>query len=152
MRRKEREITERTAMEEILHRAPVCRLALSVEDQPYVIPLCFGYRDGNLYFHCALEGMKLDMVRKNNRVCFECDVDHELVTSESPCEWGMRGRSVVGFGKVSLIEAPEAKREALGVIMEHYGAKGPFSYKEKGFEKALILKVEIGSMTGKKIG
>jgi hypothetical protein len=36
--------------------------------------------------------------------------------------------------------------------MEHYGAKGPFSYKEKGFEKALIMKVEIESMTGKKIG
>jgi nitroimidazol reductase NimA-like FMN-containing flavoprotein (pyridoxamine 5'-phosphate oxidase superfamily) len=152
MRRKEKEITERKGIEEIIQRAQVCRLAMAVDDQPYIIPLCFGYRDGQLYFHCAQEGMKLDMVRKNNRVCFECDLDHELVLSGSPCEWGMKGRSVVGFGKVSLIEAPEAKREALDVIMEHYGAKGPFSYKEKGFEKALIMKVEIERMTGKKIG
>jgi nitroimidazol reductase NimA-like FMN-containing flavoprotein (pyridoxamine 5'-phosphate oxidase superfamily) len=152
MRRKEREIAEKEGMEAIIRRASVCRLAMSVDDQPYVIPLCFGYRDGQLFFHCAQEGMKLDMLRKNNRVCFECDVDHELVVSESPCEWGMKGCSVVGFGKVSLIEEPEAKRDALDVIMEHYGAKGPFSYKEKGFQKALIMKVEIERMTGKKIG
>jgi nitroimidazol reductase NimA-like FMN-containing flavoprotein (pyridoxamine 5'-phosphate oxidase superfamily) len=152
MRRKEREITEAGAMEEIIRSAQVCRLAMSVDDQPYVVPLCFGYSDGCLYFHCAREGMKLDMVRKNERVCFECDVDHDLVMSESPCEWGMKGRSVVGFGRASLIEAPEAKREALDVIMEHYRAKGPFSYKEKGFEKALIIKVEIDKMTGKKMG
>ena len=151
MRRKEREITEKRVIEEILRDAKVCRLAMSVDDQPYMVPLCFGYSHGNLYFHCAREGMKLDMVRKNNKVCFECDVDHELITSVSPCEWGMKGRSVVGFGEVSLLEAPEAKREALGVIMEHYGAKGPFSYKEKGFEKALIMKVEIESMTGKRL-
>jgi nitroimidazol reductase NimA-like FMN-containing flavoprotein (pyridoxamine 5'-phosphate oxidase superfamily) len=117
MRRKEREITEVGAMEEIIRSAQVCRLAMSVDDQPYVVPLCFGYSDGCLYFHCAREGMKLDMVRKNERVCFECDVDHDLVMSESPCEWGMKGRSVVGFGRASLIEAPEAKREALDVIM-----------------------------------
>jgi nitroimidazol reductase NimA-like FMN-containing flavoprotein (pyridoxamine 5'-phosphate oxidase superfamily) len=152
MRRKEKEITKKSAMEEILHRAPLCRLAMSVDDQPYVIPLCFGYRDGNLYFHCAQQGAKLDMVRRNDRVCFECDVDHELVVSESPCEWGMKGSSVVGFGRVSLIETPEAKREALDLIMEHYGAKGPFSYKEKGVEKALIMKLEIERMTGKKLG
>jgi nitroimidazol reductase NimA-like FMN-containing flavoprotein (pyridoxamine 5'-phosphate oxidase superfamily) len=152
MRRKEREITEKSMLEEIIHRAQVCRLAMSVDDRPYVIPLCFGYKDGNLYFHCAREGMKLDMVRKNNNVCFECDVDHELVVSESPCEWGIKGRSVVGFGKISLIEEPEAKRDALDVIMEHYGGKGPFLYKEKGFEKALIMKVKIERMTGKKVG
>lgn len=152
MRRKEREITESSVLEEILGRALLCRLAMSVEDRPYVIPLCFGYRQGILYIHGAQEGMKIDMVRKNNRVCFECDVDQELVRSESACEWGMKGLSVVGFGKVTLIDDPEEKRDALGVIMEHYGAKGPFSYKEKGFEKTLILRVEIESMTGKKIG
>ena len=152
MRRKEREITEKKALEDIIRRAPLCRLAMSADDQPYVIPLCFGYREGQLYFHCAQEGMKVDMVKKNSRVCFECDVDHELVVSESPCEWGMKGRSVVGFGKASLIETAEGKREALDLIMEHYGAKGPFAYKEKGFEKALIIKVRIDTMTGKKLG
>lgn len=152
MRRKERELTEKQVLEDIIRRSPVCRLAMSVDDQPYVIPLCFGYRDGELYFHCAREGLKIDMVKKNSRVCFECDVDHELVVSESPCDWGMKGQSVVGIGRVSLIETGEEKQKALDLIMEHYGARGPFEYKEKGFEKVLILKVRIETMTGKKIG
>ena len=150
MRRKEKEIAEREVLEEILHKAPVCHLAVSDNDQPYVVPLNFGYKDYALYFHCAQEGKKLDILKKNNRVCFEVDVDHELVKGESACEWGMKGRSVVGIGKAYLIDDTAGKQQALEIIMKHYGAQEPFSYKEKGFEKALIIKVEIESMTGKK--
>jgi uncharacterized protein len=150
MRRKEKEIAEREVLEEILHKASVCHLAMSDKDQPYIVPLNFGYNDNALYFHCAQEGKKLDILKKNNRVCFEVDVDHELVQGESACEWGMKGRSVVGIGKACLIDDAAGKQQALDIIMKHYGAKEPFSYKEKGFEKALIIKVEIESMSGKK--
>jgi len=150
MRRKEKEIAEREVLEEILHKAPVCHLAMSDRDQPYVVPLNFGYHDNALYFHCAREGRKLDILRKNNRVCFEVDVDHELVKGESACEWGMKGKSVVGIGKAFLIDDAVGKQQALDIIMKHYGAQEPFSYKAKGFEKALIIKVEIESMSGKK--
>lgn len=152
MRRKEREITDHTTLEEILHKAWICRLGMSADDQPYVIPLCFGYRDGTLYVHCAQEGLKIDMLKKNNRVCFEVDGDHELIRGESACEWGMKGRSVVGFGRAHLINDPEGKTRALDAIMEHYGAKRPFAYKDKGFEKALVIKVVIERLTGKKVG
>ena len=152
MRRKEKEIKEKTGLEEIIKRALVCRLAMSVDNQPYVVPLCFGYRDGRLYIHCAGEGLKLDMLRKNSRVCFEFDVDQALVTSGNACEWGIKGQSIVGFGRAFLMDDPESKREALDLIMEHYGAKGPFSYKETAFRKALIIRIEIESMTGKKLG
>jgi nitroimidazol reductase NimA-like FMN-containing flavoprotein (pyridoxamine 5'-phosphate oxidase superfamily) len=152
MRRKEREITEKGRIEEILRRSVVCRLAMSVDDQPYLVPLCFGYKDGNLYFHCAREGMKVDMLNKNNKVCFECDIDHEVVRSDTACEWAMKGLSVIGLGRAYLLDSPEAKREALDLIMEHYGGEEPFFYKEKGFHKSLIIKVEIESMTGKKLG
>ena len=151
MRRKEKEITEREVLDEVLHMAPICRLAMSDNDQPYVIPLNFGYEDNALYFHCAREGKKLDILRKNNRVCFELDVDHELVKGESGCEWGMKGRSVVGIGKAFLINDTVGKQRAFDIIMKHYGAPAPFSYKERGLEKALVIKVEIESMTGKRI-
>lgn len=152
MRRKEREIRDPAALVEILHRAWVCRLAMSADDQPYVLPLCFGYRDRTLYIHCAQEGLKIDVLKKNNRVCFEVDGDHELVRGDSSCEWGMKGRSVIGFGRAHLISDPDGKSRALDVIMDHYGAKPPFSYKEKGFEKTLIIKVDIETMTGKTLG
>jgi uncharacterized protein len=151
MRRKEKEIAHREPLEEVLQKALICRLAMSDNDQPYVIPLNFGYEDNTLYFHCAREGKKLDILRKNSRICFEVDIDHELVKGESACEWGMKGRSVVGIGKAFLINDMAGKQKALDIIMKHYGAPGPFSYKEKGVEKVLIIKVEIESMTGKKI-
>jgi hypothetical protein len=152
MRRKEKEITERMPVDDILHKALICRLAMCDGGQPYVIPLNFGYDGKALYFHCAREGKKLDILKKNNRVCFEVDVDHEVVKGESPCDWSMKAKSVIGFGTAVLLEAPEEKRKALDIIMAHYGAEPPFSYKEKGFEKALAFKVAIESMTGKKIG
>jgi nitroimidazol reductase NimA-like FMN-containing flavoprotein (pyridoxamine 5'-phosphate oxidase superfamily) len=151
MRRKEREIAGREVLEKVLHKAPICHLAMSDNDQPYVIPLNFGYEDNALYFHCAQEGKKLDILGRNNRICFEVDIDHELVKGENACEWGMKGRSVVGIGRARLINDAVGKRQALDIIMKHYGAPEPFSYKEKGFEKALIIKVEIESMTGKKL-
>ncbi len=132
MRRKEKEITEKAEIEQILRGAMVCRLAMSVDDQPYMVPLCFGYKDGNLYSHCAREGMKLEFLEKNNKVCFECDMGHEVVRSDRPCEWGMKGLSVIGFGRAHLLDTPEAKREALGLIMEHYGGKRTLPLQREG--------------------
>ena len=46
----------------------------------------FGYVGGiekRLYFHCANEGRKLDMIGKNNYVCFEMDSDHRLIEGKS---------------------------------------------------------------------
>ena len=152
MRRKEKEITHRADLESIIMRSQVCRLALSEGDQPYLVPLCFGYKDNALYFHSAREGRKVDILRRNNKVCFELDIDHELVKAEKACEWGMKYRSVIGFGKAFFLDEPQSKRTALDIIMEHYSGKGPFSYAEKGFEKSLIIKIEIEFMTGKKSG
>jgi len=56
MRRREKQITDTKQMEQILAQAQVCRLAMVDKGHPYVVPLNFGYRDGALYFHSALEG------------------------------------------------------------------------------------------------
>jgi len=118
MLRKDKEITDIMSIEEIINKAKVCRLALSLDDTPYVVPVCFGYSAETIYFHSAKEGKKVDIIKKNKRVCFEFDIDHELVESEKACNWGMNFRSVIGFGKASFIENIEEKQEALGIIMQ----------------------------------
>ena len=144
-------MTDVKAIEEIIEKALLCRLAMTRGDQPYLVPLCFGYREKALFFHCAQEGMKLDILKENDKVCFEMEIDCELIRGESVCEWGVKGRSVVGFGEASLVEDPASKRKALDIIMQHYGAKRPFAYKEKGLEKAAIIRVDIHGMSGKKL-
>lgn len=149
MRRKEKQITEKNEIEFIIRKSTVCRLGLADAGRPYIVPLCFGYRDNALYFHSAGEGQKIEILKKNNQVCFEFDADCELRTGKTACAWGMRYRSVIGFGTATLIEDPAQKREALDIIMMQY-AVGPFEYSQKSFDRALAIKVDISEMTGKK--
>jgi len=64
MRRREKQITDRSQIEAIIARSQVCRLALSDGGQPYIVPLCFGYRRSRLYFHSAAAGRKIDILRR----------------------------------------------------------------------------------------
>jgi hypothetical protein len=151
MRRKDKEIKDIAAIEDILSKALVCRLGLCENNQPYVVPLCFGYKDNTLYLHCAGQGKKLDIIRKNNNVCFELDIDLELVKDEQPCNWGMKYKSIVGFGKAIFIEDADLKCKALNIIMQHFSGKA-FEYPEQAVKNTTIIKVEIENMTGKQAG
>ena len=135
-------------MESIIRESTVCRLALVDNNQPYIVPLCFGYKDNALYFHSAGEGKKIDILKKNNNVCFEFDVRSEIKTGKTACEWGMKYRSVIGFGNASFLEDPESKQAALDIIMQQY-SDGSFSYPDKILKNTLVIKVEITDMTGK---
>jgi len=73
MKRSEREIKDRKEIEAIIERADVCRLGLSDDNMPYIIPMNFGYKDNRLYFHCAKKGKKIDIIKRNNSTCFEMD-------------------------------------------------------------------------------
>jgi hypothetical protein len=151
MRRKEKEISDKTIMESIILRSSVCRLALSEEGRPYVVPLCFGYKDNIVYFHSAREGIKLDILKQNNKVCIEFDIDHEIVEADDACGWGMKYQSVIGFGKGSIIDDLEKKRKALDIIMQQY-SRSSYEFPDSKVKKTVIIKVEIEHMTGKKSG
>ncbi|MHC4580450.1 MAG: pyridoxamine 5'-phosphate oxidase family protein [Planctomycetota bacterium] len=152
VRRKDKEINDITAIEGIIRKARVCRLGLSENGRAYIVPLCFGYKDNNLYFHSAREGRKLDMIKKNNNVCFEIDIDHEFVTSKEACGYNMKYQSVIGFGKATFIEDIESKRKAFDVIMQNY-SDGSFEYPAEALKNTvIIIRVEVESMTGKKSG
>lgn len=151
MRKKEKEITDKAAIESIILNSWVCRLALSEDNHPYIVPLCFGYEDNALYFHSAPEGKKLDILRSNNKVCFEFDIDHRIVEAQEACGWTMNYRSVIGFGKASVIDDPDEKIKAITAIIQHYAGK-PVPYSEAKLKDTVIIKVEIESITGKESG
>jgi len=93
MRRNDRAVDSLTEITSILEDCQVCRLAMCDEDMPYIVPLNFGYTltDGvlTLYFHCAPEGRKVDILRRNPRVCFEMDIPRELTTGDIACAYSM---------------------------------------------------------------
>lgn len=149
MRRKDREITDREVMEGILQKADVCRIALCEDGNPYIVPMNFGYKEGNVYLHCAREGRKIDIIAKNNRVCFEVDTDHKLVTGEKACDWTFKYSSVIGSGRAVIVDDFEEKARALDIIMSHYSSDSSFEYSPKWVENIYIIKIEIDNMTCK---
>ena len=151
MRRNDKQINDAAVIDNILRGATVCRLGMCQGDRPYVVPLCFGYEDNALYFHCARDGRKLDILRANSNVCFEVDIDCEVVKAGQACDWGMKYKSVIGFGTAVFIEDVELKRKGLDVIMRQY-SDGAFEYPVNAIEDIVFIKVEIDSMTGKQSG
>jgi hypothetical protein len=149
MRRKEQEITDRAVIEEVLQRATVCRLGLAVGNEPYVVPVSFGYRDGCLYVHSSPEGKKVEMIRQNPRVCFEVDVGEALVRKPMPCAWSIHYRSVIGWGRAVFLADEEEKRRALDAIMAHYGGE-PGKYAAKSLREVAVICIQVEEMTGKK--
>ncbi len=151
MRRKDKEIKDRAAINSIIARADVCRLALSHDNSPYLVPLCFGYDGTSLYFHSAKAGRKIDILRQNPEVCFEMAVDCEPVKGPQSCDWTMRFMSVIGFGRVSFIDDNEEKKKALSAICAQY-SDSPLTGDTKKIEKTLVFRVDITDMSGKKSG
>jgi hypothetical protein len=151
MQRKDREITDREAMEVILTSAVVCRIGLADGSEPYVVPVCFAYRDNAIYFHSALGGKKMEMLRKNPRCCVEVDHSTGPIRDENPCTWAMRYRSVICTGTAKILTVYEEKREAMNAILRHYGSPDhPFT--EKELEKVCLVRITLDGMTAKQHG
>jgi hypothetical protein len=151
VRRKEKEIVDRAELEAVISEARVCRMGLCDGGLAYIVPLCFGYADDTFYFHCAGEGRKLEILARNPDVCLELEAGVALKPGAKACDWGMTYRSVVGFGRVERVEAPELKRRALDLIMARY-APGTYDYPPAALEKTVVLKVHVRSLTGKRSG
>ena len=149
MRRKDREITDRKKIEAILDEALVCRIGLSDGNNPYVVPVSFGYADGALFIHSALEGKKVAMLEKNPACCFEVDICDQVIRGDRPCSWGMRYRSVIGYGRAAVLTDPEEKRHGLNCIMRHYDG-GTHEFSESDIGSVTVIRIGINSMTGKK--
>lgn len=152
MRRSDKEIKDSKTIQKILNEAEVCRIALSDDDKPYIVPMNFGYKDNTLFLHSASEGYKIDVLKRNNNVCFQMDIKTEIVKSESPCNWGMKYLSLIGSGNAHLIDNLSEKREALDVIMSKYSPDVSFSYSDEALKEVLVIKVNIDNITGKKSG
>ena len=151
MRRSEKEITDRAEIDAVIGSCQVCRLGLCDEGEPYIVPMCFGYDGESVYCHSAVEGRKLDILRRNPRVCVEFDQLLDLVEGKEACGWGMHYRSVVGTGTAEFVEGLEAKRAGLALVMAQY-SDGDFSFPEGAVNRVSVFRVRLDQLTGKQAG
>jgi uncharacterized protein len=158
MRRSDKEIKDSQTIQKVLEEAEICRIALVDGNEPYLVPMNFGYKNNTLYFHSATAGRKIDILKENNSICFQMDIKAQLVRSENPCNWGMKYLSIIGSGKAHLIDDISGKKEALDIIMAKYSPKSLesdenlFEYSEQSLNNVLVIRVEVEEITGKKSG
>ena len=149
MQRKEKQITDIDQIEDIIKQAKVCRLGLSDNGQPYVVPLHFGYDPPFLYFHGADKGRKLDILAANARVCFEFDELEKIKKHASACNWGACYASIIGEGTARILVEPEEKIKGLDCIMAQYASR-TFEYERQTIADTAVIEVKILRMTAKR--
>lgn len=151
MRRKEKQITDQDQIEDIIKQVKVCRLGLSDNGQPYIVPLHFGYDHPFLYFHGADSGRKLDILAANPQVCFEFDELIKINKHASACNWGTSYTSIIGEGTARILVDPEEKIKGLNCIMAQYSSR-THEFGAKDLAETAVIEVKILEMTAKLSG
>ena len=149
MRKTNQEIKDDKILDEILSGVTICRVAMMDGDLPYIAPFNYGYSNGCLYIHSAPEGKKIDLLGRDNRVCFEVEDNTEIVQGERACNWATRYRSVVGYASVEILSDEESKQRGLELIMAQHGAPELVEFSPRSINRMVILRLTITSMTGK---
>ena len=152
IRRTEKAITDENEMKQILQKAQYITLAMSNDNQPYLVTLSHGYDPikNILFFHCASEGKKIDYLTSNNTVWGQALID--LGYAQGACD---HLYATTHFkGKVSFLNDLEEKRKAL-INMIRKLDENPqeiieAKLKEKSVAKVTIGRIDIEYMSGKK--
>ncbi len=151
MRRKDREITDKQAIYDIIKKCDVCRVAFFDDTFPYIVPLNFGVTFENdtftFYFHGANAGKKLELMKKNNAVAFEMDCSHQLIEAQASCDFSMAYESVCGTGFLEMLKE-EQKEQALSVIMKQY-TDNPVSFQPEVVKRIALLQLTVKEITAK---
>lgn len=158
MRKSEREVVSFEEKAEILMRCKSMTLALQEEDGPYLVPLNFGAeKQGEnlvLYFHCAVEGKKLALLRRNANVGF-CAYTMFRVFNKgvAPCGYTTDYESVSGKGTAEIVTDERERMHGLKVLMAHY-TEEKFSdemFSAKALAITTVVKITVREWTGKRL-
>lgn len=150
MRRHDKEITSRREIDAIIRSALVCRIALAKGDEPYVVPVSFGYDGDALFIHTAKRGRKIEFFAANSRVCFELENNVSLQTDDrDACKWTFEFESVIGYGSISELETAEDRARGLNQIMLHYSGR-EWEIDDAATATTRVWRIDIESVTGKR--
>ena len=152
MTKRERQVTDPQQIREILDTAQVVHLGLCVDNEPYVVPMNYGYtmEEGKLtlYLHSAVRGKKLDMIRSNPKVFFEMDCDRKPFEGNLPCQYGLSYSSLMGRGTAAIVEDVEEKKKAMSILMKTQTDKD-FSFEDRLVSIVTVIRIDAAEYTAK---
>ena len=147
--RREKQLLSKAASEEILvHGATGVLAVLGDEGYPYAVPVNYVYDHGEIYFHCAKSGHKLDAIRRHGKVSF-CVIDKEQVIPE---KFTTYYRSAVAFGRASEVEDGDARLRVMRLLNNKYAPgldEAGEAEIQKGWSSLCVIQIHIEHLTGK---
>lgn len=151
--KREREVTDINEIKEILDKSMIVHVGMIDGDEPYVVPMNYGYtlEDGELciYLHGATVGRKIDIIKANPKVFFEMECDVTPFEGKVACQYGTTYASVMGLGKAEILETPEEKIDGLVKFMKTQTGKD-FAFDEKMVSIVSVIKITATDFTAKK--
>ena len=152
MTKRERQVTDPAQIAHILDTGKVLHLGLAVNNEPYVVPMNYGYtmEDGKLvlYLHSALQGKKLGMMRTNPNVFFEIDCDLMPFEGRVPCQYGLVYSSIMGRGTARIVENVEEKKQAMSILMKTQTGKD-FAFEDRLVSIVAVIRIDVEEYTAK---
>ena len=153
MTRREQQITDINEIIEILEKSKVVHVGMIDGDEPYVVPMNYGYifEEGKLtlYLHGAKRGRKIDVLMANPKVFFEMCCDVTPFEGDVACRYGTTYASIMGRGLASVIEDVEEKKQALTLLMKAQTGKD-FTFEDKLTTVVSIIRIDTLEFTAKK--
>ena len=150
--KRERQVTDPAQITRILDEGKVLHLAMAVDNEPYVVPMNYGYtmEEGKLviYLHSAMKGKKLDMIRKNPKVFFSVDCDRMPFEGKLPCQYGLVYSSVMDSGTAQIVEDVEEKMQAMTVLMKTQTGKD-FTFNDRLVSIVAVIRIDVEEYTAK---
>jgi len=154
MRRADREVTDYQQIQSIIEQAKVVHIGMLDNDRPYVVPMQYGFvfSDGTLtlYVHCAKEGRKLDILKKNPCVFIELETNVAIVSGgDIPCKYGSEYASVMGDGTAVIVEDVAEKISGLQLMMKTQSGRD-FEITEQMATSVTVLRIDVPCVTAKR--
>ena len=152
MTKREFKITDEGEIRRILDTAKVLRLGIAVDNVPHIVPLNYGYTLENgrlvLYMHSAVNGNKLELLRKNPNVCFELDCDNVPFEGQVACQYGLSYSAISGRGRAVLVEDVAEKMAAMSILMKTQTGKD-FTFNERLVSIVAVIRVDVTEYAAK---
>ena len=153
MRRNDREITDKTLIEQFIAKEQIIRIAFYDNGDLYIVPLNYGYTYENekyvFYFHGAKAGRKYELSKASPNVGFEIDGAYELLEADAACDYSAKFQSVIGTGKLSIIEDDEEKIKGLNALMNHISGKAKWDYSKEMVDAVAVYRLEAEKLSCK---
>lgn len=153
MRRKDREVTGASELDDIIRRGECLHLGLRDGDGVYVVPLSYGFaweEDRRaFYFHGAGAGKKLELIREDPRVSFCITLEHGVIPGETAGNYSFAYESVMGTGRIEVLEDPGEKRRGLACLFSHYAPEQEFTSPDRVVENTAVLRLLVEEISGK---